>query len=851
MMLGVFFIHQNIANAQLLVRSEKNFTKMVRQSFVGPGIAIKNVIFRGDSAAIGIFDGRNSNIGLDSGILITTGKAVDAIGPDNMIASSTHNPTRTDGDLNSLLSGGQSTVDASYLQFTFTPSSSKATFKFVFASEEYENFVGFPFNDIFGFFISGPGITGKKNLALVPGKTDPVSVNTVNQNVNSNLFVNNIGGLTIQYNGFTKVIEVTADNLTICEDYILKLVIADVEDNVYDSGIFLASLDSEAPNNAFVSRIAPPKSLNKIKERCDSSVFRFTRSNTTDLSKNYTVKYDVLGAATRGIDFIDILDSIVIPAGQAFKDLEITPITDNLIENLESVVLRVTNNVVCAESIDSILIADFDTIKITSFIDVRCTGDTLFKQVKYSGGSSQLSFLWTDSLGTIKGASSILTASQDSLTMYIITIFDSCINYTVKDTIYIPPITIVNLVIPDDTVVCAPVDIHFYIQSNIPGLKYSWTAEDPGMNSIGLFDDNTIQNPIYSVPSGVNAIKVTVKVDSPSFCSEILSFMIRVIPKGIYGAKTVYVCKGDSTTLKAYGGGTYKWSPSNGIVGDTTTQSIVVYKPGIYKAAITDTINCLKEYTVTVVYDTIPHANAGPDYIICERTSIQLEASGSDYPNQYEWSPATGLTNTRIKNPIASPLVTTTYVVKVNNNACFSYDTMTINVIKKPNNLVEYVWDSCSKVISFINNTIETDSFYWDFGDGDFSLERNPLHKYDTTGTILVKMLTNRGTDCMDTTEISLNLIDVDPSKRVIPNAFSPNGDGKNDVFKITGGNVNCKIEQISIFNRWGKKLHEIKGVDVWEWDGKIGNEIVPQGVYFYSIKGEGFEDVGMVNVLY
>src|SRR5690606_35278897 len=148
-------------------------------SFVGPGVTISNVLFRGDTAAIGIFDGTNSNIGLDSGILITTGRAVDAIGPDNSIASTSQDGGRTDADLNSLLSSGI-TKDASFLQYTFTSSSSVATFKSVFASEEYENYVGYPFNDIFGFFLSGPGIIGKKNIAVVPGTQDPISINTIN-----------------------------------------------------------------------------------------------------------------------------------------------------------------------------------------------------------------------------------------------------------------------------------------------------------------------------------------------------------------------------------------------------------------------------------------------------------------------------------------------------------------------------------------------------------------------------------------------------------------------------------------------------------------------------------------------
>jgi gliding motility-associated-like protein len=176
---------------------------------------------------------------------------------------------------------------------------------------------------------------------------------------------------------------------------------------------------------------------------------------------------------------------------------------------------------------------------------------------------------------------------------------------------------------------------------------------------------------------------------------------------------------------------------------------------------------------------------------------------------------------------------------------------MTIFVITRPETEFTYNFDSCAKVVSFNNSTTGTDSFYWDFGDDKYSLERSPMHKYDTTGKLMVSLIANRGTDCTDTSLVELNLIDIDPNKRVVPNVFTPNGDNKNDVFKITGGNVSCAITKMTIYNRWGKQLHEIKDVDVWEWDGRIGGEIVPPGVYFYSIIGQGFEDVGMVNVIY
>ena len=289
---------------------------MVNQVLVGSGVVVKNVIFKGDTNAIGIFDGRNSNIGLDSGIIITTGLARNAIGPNNDKAS-TSNQKVGDGDLNSLLSGA-STKDAASLQFEFIPVSSIVKFRFVFASEEYPQWVGFPYNDIFGFFLSGPGIVGKKNIALIPNTNTPISINTINDSTNSNLYFDNQNGVTVQYDGFTKVIEIVADNLTPCQTYVIKMAIADVDDYAYDSGFFLEalSLKSEAENEAKID-LYVPLGKNIIQEKCDSSVFRFTRSSS-NTSTNLKVKYNITGAATMGVDYLPIPDSIVIQTGKMF-----------------------------------------------------------------------------------------------------------------------------------------------------------------------------------------------------------------------------------------------------------------------------------------------------------------------------------------------------------------------------------------------------------------------------------------------------------------------------------------------------------------------------------------------------
>ena len=167
--------------------------KLVRNVLVGKGITVRNIIYKGDTGAIAIFDGTNSDLGLDSGVLISTGKAIDAIGPNNLQASSSNN-RGGDIDLNSIASG--ITVDAASLQFDFIPVTNSIKLRFVFASEEYPEFVGQSYNDAFGFFVSGPGIAGTKNIALVPGTSGtPVAINSINAFNNSALYVDNTNGL--------------------------------------------------------------------------------------------------------------------------------------------------------------------------------------------------------------------------------------------------------------------------------------------------------------------------------------------------------------------------------------------------------------------------------------------------------------------------------------------------------------------------------------------------------------------------------------------------------------------------------------------------------------------------------
>src|SRR5690606_12528641 len=103
---------------------------------IGPGITVTNITFAGDTAAIASFNGANSNIGLQNGIIMSTGKAKDARGPNNRnIGTSNNKPG--DATLDNILTNGEQTIDAAVIEFDFIPTADNLTFRIVFASEEY------------------------------------------------------------------------------------------------------------------------------------------------------------------------------------------------------------------------------------------------------------------------------------------------------------------------------------------------------------------------------------------------------------------------------------------------------------------------------------------------------------------------------------------------------------------------------------------------------------------------------------------------------------------------------------------------------------------------------------------
>jgi len=211
---------------------------------VGPGVTISNAKFTGAPEAAGTFAGGAASVGIDTGVVLSTGHAVNVQGPNEADGWSDINGTAGDARLDALVTP-EVTYDAAILEFDLTPAANTIAIRFVFASEEYPEFVGSSYNDVIAIFVNGV------NCANYNGR--PVSVNSINAGVNANLFIDNdTGTRNTEMDGLTVPLDCVASVTPNAPNHV-TIVIADTADQIYDSAVFLASGGIRSPGSGPVT----------------------------------------------------------------------------------------------------------------------------------------------------------------------------------------------------------------------------------------------------------------------------------------------------------------------------------------------------------------------------------------------------------------------------------------------------------------------------------------------------------------------------------------------------------------------------------------------------------------------
>lgn len=601
--------------AQVLV-TNTNVAATLAKKLAGQGVVVSNASMQCNPNQSGFFTTISSNLGEDSGIVLTTGLAGTNMpnwGVNGAAVNLANFNQGNLGDADLTVLAGIATYDRCILEFDFVGNGDSVFFKYIFGSEEYPNYNCSNYNDVFGFFISGPGYPTPLNIALVPGTNIPVAINSINNGIIypggalsnctsmgpgapfTNLYIDNSAGTTITYSGFTQVLTSRAA-IQPCSTYHLKLAIADGFDHILDSGVFLKA-GSLTSNTAIleVSTDSMGAQFPYVFEGCDTAVLKIKRKIFQSTANVDTFQLLVSGTATGGADYPLFQTQHVFSSSlnDTQKIIQIIPLTDLLIEGTEFVKIYLQDQ--CGSLIDSIRIdiKDAPKFKIVTNDTTICLGKSVNVQTTFDAG---INFSWSPVTGVVPTnvANSVITPTAN--TSYVLTgTYGTC--PPKKDTIIISVLPIPTLTRTVTNLVCNG--------ATNGAIQASTTSTTVPLN-ITLTPPGTVINGNNANFANLGAGIYTVTVTDGNTCSRTSTATITQPAAIVWTAVTgnPIPCNAGnvglitSTASGGTGSLTYNLMPGN-ITNSTGTFNNL--GTGIYTITAKDASNCTQTSTVHIV----------------------------------------------------------------------------------------------------------------------------------------------------------------------------------------------------------------------------------------------------------
>ncbi len=861
------------ANAQTLSvdAAAYNAIDLVQQILVGANssITISNVKFNNVAIAAGSANNSNQigffNVNLlgnpnplifESGILLTSGGIENAIGPNKLLgatAAAIGPSFNTDPDLSSL---SNSILDAAVLEFDIVPVSTSISFRYRFASEEYNANVCDVVNDAFGFFVSGPGITGAKNIALVPNTNIAVSVNTINmgpviRNFNTGAYIFNDsvncifynGGLQnwqsgkkyyqnnefripvtapppnpnmynlLQYNGLTVPLKAEIKNLQCGQTYHFKLAIADVGDSIYDSGVFIEagsfeSSDVAITNNSNLSDVNFNPYL--LYEACVVDTITFTRDSSILTQQTFGISYVGSTADTSSTgDFSDAFgnpmalpSSIVFPTGQLKQNFILHTRQDNTIEPQEILKLKVLGQLgsnTCPfnnQPEAQFFIRDQPAVTALALRDsiYACPNAIVTLSGLVSGVLKNLDYTWSFDNNQVISKNRICKIKLDTLFTNFSQFSTQQIYFTGSD--FCGNISIDTITISRQAYLPITAKSLTYdkpcAKDTVPLLVNIKGGVPPWYVSVF---EKTAMNP----PLSLNAFG---DEDTLNFSTDTFSLALQSKVDAYYTIKLLDACR---------------LSPAS-ILLDT-----VRVGRGILPLRL-DTL-----------LDTM---------VVCQnqKLSFTLKSQGGIKPYRYFWT----------TNPIAIGFTNdSNFIFVPQNDTCLYYgftdrcedtlkqDSIFIqvskvtanfeNTIPAPNILGSNAQLGIYGATEFNNLSSSTDSllsYEWLLNGVTISTAKNFKIVLDYNIDNRVQLITKNANACINVFEKRI----AGQAMMYLPNVFTPNGDEVND--KFASINTGVMQYELKIYDRWGNLV--FTSIDALAgWDGKIKDKYASDGTYF------------------
>lgn len=740
--------------------------------------------------AIGTFQASDdSELGLSRGLLLTTGDINWALGPNNNAGGGNLNANNNapgDADLDYLsttFGDGTLSRDACIIEMDVTAFTNEITFEYIFASEEYPEFVN-DFNDIFAFLISGPGIIGdpnignQQNIAVLPdGSNTLLEINSVNHLQNWEYYRNNENGQSIQYDGLTSDFLGIKKSLTAraavtpCSTYHLKIAVADRLDNIYDSGVFLSEIRGGTPQLG----VQFNSGINYLVENCGTQPDNLNIQLSNVLDELVTYNVVIGGTATLGVDYLLNIPSILtFQPGQTMLSFPVTPLNDNLVEGTETIEISLTNDFGCGKVTYTTLVIE---LRDQLVLDITPGTDTAFV---CQGGTALLSvagastYFWTPV--SIMSDPLSNTPIATPVTSGWAVVQGNAGICTAIDSVYlqlIDPVISINAL--DPVAICQGDSVRLSVSNNVNNTNLRWT---PAYNISDAGNPNPIVSPDTTITYFASVrlfeceVRDSITIDVNPFDFPVLGNDTLVCQN--YPVQLAAVIDAESTN--------YAWTPVAGLTDPTLSGPLATPDVTTTYTLIATSDNGACADTASITVEVVP-ADVDmqqPDTLeICLGTQVPFAAvTSTGNANGLLWSTTLpgSLSDTLGLNVLATLTQSATYFTRFEVGACVVFDSVFVRVDSLPERLITAQPEKdpyCPGEIVILTSPI--------FEPGDFPAIRFEWLSgpgYETADTLWNMVLTttdtfsyqrviiNRG--CTDTTSITLNVIQP-PNPSIVP----------------------------------------------------------------------------------
>jgi len=639
------------------------------------------------------FDSDNNELGLRQGLVLTSG-LVDLIPGPNDDSGATF-PHEAPGDphldyLSVIQGNGLPSEDACVIELDVFVASDELAFEYVFGSEEYPEYANSLYNDIFAFFASGPGIVGNPNLggainiAVLPGLGTPVQINSVNNILNWEYYRNTEISQTLQYDGFTSDFLGMKKSLTArvdvipCNTYRLKLAIADRQDPLFDSGVFISEVRAGAPE----MRVELANDLNYLVEDCTTGESRLLVRLSKPKSKAVTYTIALGGTAVNGVDYqTNIPPTLTFQPGDTLFIFTITPLSDALLEGKETITISLSSDFGCGAVVFQTI-----TLELLDGIRVRINdgADTVFfcpgatVQLQASGAAS---YFWQPPLAVNNPTISNPTATPSKdLLLKVIGTLGIC-----SDTaeVFLRRIDSADIRIAAlDTLLCLGDTVMLSALTSPAGLPVRWTPK----SRLSTPDEAST----LAYPRTTTTYTAAVQVAGCPSATASVTLQVDTLFFPTLTAPAVTICQGNPVALATpmpSSSTTYRWEPSQGL-DDPNSPAPQANPNQTTTYVLTATSNyggCVRQDSITVnVVPSVVRILAADTLNLCLGDSVVLQAQSSPPGAIVQWRPAFGLSTTTGDIVVAKPQETTMVHASYLVNGCLATDSVLLRVDSLP-----------------------------------------------------------------------------------------------------------------------------------------------------------------------